>query len=321
MPYDINARLVIGVASSALFDLTSSDRVFRDEGRTAYEDYQRDRMNEPLLAGVAFPFVRRLLSINDLAPSQGDPLVEVIVMSRNSPKTGLRVMNSIEHHGLGISRCVFTEGKSPHPYIEPLNMSLFLSANQADVSSAVELGQPAGWVLETGFHEDPDDLELRLAFDFDGVLADDEAEKVYAEQGDLVSFQEHERSRAEVGLNPGPLKRFLDEVSKLQSLEMAHAETHSAYSPRIRVAVITARNAPAHKRAINTLDEWGVTVNDAFFLGGVEKSLITDTLKPHIFFDDQIAHLKSTSLGTPSVHIPFGVRNVATVSAGLAQEA
>jgi 5'-nucleotidase len=151
---------------------------------------------------------------------------------------------------------------------------------------------------------------LRLAFDFDGVLADDEAERVYAQSGDLAPFQEHEKSKASIGLNPGPLKRFLDEISKLQRLEMQRASTHSGYSPRIRVAVITARNAPAHKRAINTLDQWGVTVNDAFFLGGVVKSLVTETLQPHIFFDDQMAHLATTSRSTPSVHIPFGVRNM-----------
>jgi 5'-nucleotidase len=306
--YELADRMVVGVASSALFDLTESHRVFVDDGRAAYESYQREHEEVPLRPGVAFPFIRRLLSINSLASGSGDPLVEVIVMSRNSPKTGLRVMNSVAHHGLDITRSVFTEGKSPHVYIAPLHMSLFLSASEQDVKDAVNEGLPAGRVLETGFEDDLNDLELRLAFDFDGVLADDEAERIYAES-DLLSFLEHEEQKAASSLNPGPLKGFLDDVSRLQGIEMAHASTHEGYSPRIRVAVVTARNAPAHKRAINTLDGWGVTVNDAFFLGGVDKALITDTLRPHVFFDDQIRHLESTSHGTPSVHIPFGIRN------------
>jgi 5'-nucleotidase len=296
------------VASSALFDLVESDSVFRHEGPEAYEQFQQENLDVPLGPGVGFPFIKRLLSLNDLAEDEDDFPVEVIVLSRNSAKTGLRVMKSIEHHKLGITRSIFTEGQSPYAYAGPLNMSLFLSANRADVIAAMRSGLPAGQVQDGTFDDDPDDLQLRIAFDFDGVLADDEAERVFAERG-LDAFQVLEQDLAQVDHGEGPLKRFLAEVSKIQAWEMKLNEGHSSYNPRFRIAVITARGAPAYERAINTLAKWDVVVNDAFFLGGVDKGLIAQVLRPHIYFDDQQRHLRSTSEFAPSVWVPFGVRN------------
>ncbi|MGW6933476.1 5'-nucleotidase [Lentzea sp. NPDC054927] len=281
--------LVVGVASSALFDLTESDAVFSSDGEQAYRAYQEAHLDRPFGAGVAFPFIRRLLQLNSLGP-----LVEVIVLSRNSPDTGLRILRSAAHHGLTISRAIFTQGRAPHEYMPALNMSLFLSANENDVRRATAAGLPAGQVLKSSFKDD-DDPALRIAFDFDGVLADDASERVY-QAGGLDRFQEHEATNVVTPLDPGPLRDFLAGVNRIQRLA----------EDRIRVSVVTARSAPAHERAINSLKAWGLTVNDAFFLGGLKKAPILDVLKPHIFFDDQRGHLIQT---VPCVHIPFGITN------------
>ncbi|SDF36859.1 5'-nucleotidase [Lentzea fradiae] len=281
--------LVVGVASSALFDLTASDAVFTTEGELAYRAYQEAHLDEPFAPGVAFPFIRRLLGLNELGP-----LVEVIVLSRNSPGTGLRILRSAAHHGLTMTRAIFTEGRAPHEYMPALNMSLFLSANENDVRRATAAGMPAGQVLKSSFLDD-DDPALRIAFDFDGVLADDASERIY-QAGGLDRFQEHEALNVVTPLDPGPLRNFLAAINRIQR----QAED------RIRVSVVTARSAPSHERAVNSLKAWGLTVNDAFFLGGLKKGPILDVLKPHIFFDDQRGHLVET---VPCVHIPFGVTN------------
>ncbi|MGO1336787.1 MAG: 5'-nucleotidase, partial [Cellulosimicrobium funkei] len=207
MGYDLSGRLVVGVASSALFDLTESDRVFRTQGEAAYRDFQERHRDDALAPGVAFGFVRRLLALNDLAPSADDPLVEVIVMSRNSPETGLRVMRSVRHHDLDITRAVFRQGRSPHEFIRPLHVDLFLSADERSVRDAVDLGLPAGYVLDPTFADEEGD-ELRIAFDFDGVLADDSSERRY-QDGGLASFREHEVLNADVPLGRGPLRELL----------------------------------------------------------------------------------------------------------------
>jgi 5'-nucleotidase len=309
MPYDLTNRLVIGIASSALFNLSESDAVFRHEGEESYRRYQEEHLDEPLAAGVAFPFIQRLLSLNDLAAAN-DPLVEVIVMSHNDPDTGLRVMRSIQHHGLGITRAIFTEGQSPYIYMPVLNMSLFLSANETDVRKAVELGQPAGQVLESAYTDDGSN-QLRIAFDFDGVLASDESEKIFQERG-LADFQIHEIANAVTPVSPGPLHEFLRNVNKIQKREEQRAREDENYSRRVRISIVTARSAPAHERAVASLKAWGVTVNDAFFLGGIDKGAIMQVLEPHIFFDDQKTHLLSTAKAVPSVHVPFGTANEAS---------
>ncbi|OMH32751.1 5'-nucleotidase [Motiliproteus sp. MSK22-1] len=307
MSYDIDNRLVIGLASSALFDLSESDAVFQSKGEQEYRVYQRAHQDSPLRPGVAFPFVRRLLSLNQLSPE--NPPVEVVLLSRNDPDTGLRVFKSIEHHDLGITRAVFLQGQNPYKYVPAFNISLFLTANEKDVYQATEGGVPAGLVLRSLVDEyDVGDEELRLAFDFDGVLADDESEAVY-QSGDLDSFKEHEVRNAKVPHNPGPLKEFLGKIAYIQQLERSKADDDINYKPKLRVAIVTARNAPAHERVINTMRSWDIMVNDAFFLGGVEKKRVLEVMKPHIFFDDQRLHLDSTSSVLPSVHIPFGIAN------------
>ncbi|GHC13258.1 5'-nucleotidase [Thermomonas carbonis] len=308
MPYELKDRLVVGVASSAMFDLTESDKIFRTDGEEKYRKYQEDNKTVPLAPGIAFSFIKRLLSLNDLSAADEGPLIEVVLLSRNDPDTGLRVMNSIQHHCLGITRAIFQQGLSPYAYINALSISLFLSSNNSDVLEAIAKGFPAGYVMESKKIDDPNDDTLRIAFDFDGVLADDASETVMQE-GNLEKFHTHETANAMEPHGDGPLKNFLVRVSKIQRAEEDRRKTDPSYKNRLRVSIVTARNAPSHERAINTLKSWGVMANDAFFLGGVEKKLVLDVLQPHIFFDDQSGHLATASEVVPSVHIPFGITN------------
>ncbi len=310
----LERALVVGVASSALFDLDASDAVFRRDGEQKYREYQRDHLGDALAPGVAFPFIRRLLALNDL--SGDERLVEVVVLSRNDPETGLRVMRSVEHHGLDITRAIFMQGRSPYRFMEPLRMSLFLSANGADVREAIRMGFAAGRVVgraaDDGSAVDDDGgTDLRIAFDFDGVLADDSSEKLYQE-GTLEAYQANESALADVPLPKGPLAAFLEKINHIQRIEDAkHDADPGGYERRVRVAVVTARSAPAHERAINSIHQWGLRVNDAFFLGGIDKGPVLGVLQPHIFFDDQRRHVDTASRSTPSVHIPFGELNEA----------
>lgn len=317
MAYQLSSRLVVGLASSALFDLTESDSVFQAKGESAYRDYQRKHQDNPLSKGVAFSFVKRLLSLNALSPE--NPVVEVILLSKNDADTGLRVMNSIEHYGLNISRAMFLQGRSPYPYIKSLDIELFLSANLADVQQAIDAGFPAGHIQE-GFGQETgelnhidttanqDERELRIAFDFDGVIADDESETVFQSEN-LDGFQAHEKEKVDVPHSPGPLKPFLARISQIQQLELEKQAEDESYEPILRISIVTARNAPSHKRVINTMRSWGINVNEAFFMGGIEKSRVISVLKPHMFFDDQKGHLDHVSHLFPSVHVPFGVAN------------
>ena len=310
----LERALVVGVASSALFDLDASDAVFRRDGEQKYREYQRDHLGDALAPGVAFPFIRRLLALNDL--SGDERLVEVVVLSRNDPETGLRVMRSVEHHGLDITRAIFMQGSSPYRFMEPLRMSLFLSANEADVREAIRMGFAAGRVVgraaDDGHTADDDGgADLRIAFDFDGVLADDSAEQFYQKRS-LEEYQENESALADVPLPKGPLAAFLEKINHIQRIEDAkHDADPGGYERRVRVAVVTARSAPAHERAINSIHQWGLRVNDAFFLGGIDKGPVLGVLQPHIFFDDQRRHVDTASRSTPSVHIPFGELNEA----------
>ena len=296
---DLERALVIGVASSALFDLEESDAVFREQGEEQYRDYQREHIDDVLEPGVAFPFIRRLLDLNDL--SDRERLVEVVILSRNDPETGMRVMRSVERHDLDITRAVFMQGRAPYRFMKPLRMSLFLSANEAD-------GFAAGHVVGRAAADDGD-TDLRIAFDFDGVLADDSAERVF-QSGGLKEYQENESALAEVPLDRGPMADFLEKINRIQGLEDSKSvDDPQGYRRRVRVAVVTARSAPAHERAINSIRQWGLRVNDAFFLGGLPKGPMLEVLQPHIFFDDQRRHVEGASLSTPSVHIPFGEIN------------
>ncbi|MCR8843313.1 5'-nucleotidase [Paenibacillus sp. SC116] len=304
MPYEIESKFVISVASSALFDLSESDRVFRENGEDAYREYQRKHDNEVFATGVAYPLIKRLLSIN----TPQEQLVEVVLLSRNDPDTGLRVFKSIEHYGLSISRAVFVAGNNPFEYMGAFNASLFLSGNPEDVKEAVERGYPAGCIYPSNYVDDEEDTELRLAFDFDGIIADDSAESIF-QGGALENFHSHERDLAGEPLPAGPLLRFFTEIANLQKKEIAKNQSDPTYKPKIRIAIATARNAPAHERVITTLRKLDIRVDEAFFLGGIEKKRVLSIFKPHIFFDDQVSHIEGVARIFPSVHVPFGVTN------------
>lgn len=305
MPYPIEDKIVIAIASSALFDLSESDAVFRREGEDAYRAWMYERRDMPLWPGIAFPFVRRFLALNE-GYQAGEGPAEVVLLSKNDPEAGLRVFASIRTAGLDIVRAAFLDGRSPAPYLGAFNACLFLSADPADVVAAIEAGLPAGRVLGPGGPGLADDSaapgeELRIAFDFDGVLADDEAERIYRSAGGLAAFSASEAGNAGKPLDPGPLKEFFSKLAALQARE--------GRSARIRTAIITARNAPAHERVVTTLASWGIRADETFFLGGIEKRRILEVFRPHLFFDDQISHLAGAWGSAACVHVPFGVAN------------
>lgn len=299
MPFPIEKKLVIGIASSALFDLTDSDRVFREEGEESYRLFQESHLDDLLERGVAFPFIRRFLNLNKHFPEL-EP-VEVVLLSRNSPETGLRVFRSIQHYGLNISRAAFFSGTSPFKYNEAFNLSLFLSANKNDVQNAVLSGFPAGLVLNTSIVDDEKDNELRLAFDFDGVIADDEAEKVYQKTG-IDAFQKLETMKKLEPHHGGPLSGLFQRISFYQKLETERQKEDPSFKKMLKIAIVTARNSPSHERMVNTLKSWNISVDEAFFLGGIEKKRVLEVMKPHIFFDDQTIHLQRID-NVPMVHI------------------
>jgi 5'-nucleotidase len=307
MPFQIENKLVIGVASSALFDLSGSHQVYLERGPDEYRKYQEEHLDEVLPRGVAFPFIRRFLNINKCFPRQSP--VEVVLFSRNSPETGLRVMRSIQAYGLDISRAAFTTGKSPYAYLPAFNASLFLSANEEDVKNAIAVNYPAGLVLPSQIADDESDVELRVAFDFDGVLADDESEAVFKHNG-LDEFHAHETLHVARPHQPGPLADLFQQLALMQRMEERAQRRDPAYRKIVRIAIITARSAPSHERVVTTLKSWGVSADETFFLGGMEKSRVLAVFKPHIFFDDQLTHLKAAPGGTiPMVHVPFGIAN------------
>jgi 5'-nucleotidase len=261
MPFTIEKKLVVAVASSALFDLRESQAVFDQQGESAYRTFQRAKEDETLQPGVAFSFIKRLLNLNALDPDNQP--VEVILLSKNDSDTGLRVMNSIATHGLPISRAAFLRGGDPFRYIDKFYACLFLSADEKNVKEAVMKGLPAGRVLASTYIDDPNDTGLRIAFDFDGVVSDDEAERVYQLDG-MDKFQESELKKALTPLNPGPLKRFLEEIGRIHKIEMEKENKDRSYKSAIRIAIVTSRNAPAHKRVVTTLRSWGTLVQNKF---------------------------------------------------------
>lgn len=307
MAYPIERKLVISIASSALFDLSESHQVYLNKGVEEYRLYQEKNLDIPLPKGVAFPFIRRFLAINKAFPKQLP--VEVILLSRNSPETGLRVFRSIRHYGLDITRAGFMTGRSPHEYVPAFNASLFLSANEEDVQKAIDADYPAGVVLPSTVYDDELDTELRVAFDFDGVIADDEAETVFKKNNDLKEFEDHELEKRSIPHQPGPLADLFKKLSFMQKLEEKRLNEDSNYKKILRIAIITARSSPSHERVVTTLKEWGVSADESFFLGGMQKSRILTILKPHMFFDDQRSHLESPAGDIPMVHIPFGIAN------------
>jgi len=263
MPYPIERKLVVGISSSALFNLEEEDDIYRKKGVEAYKKYQADNKRKVLAKGLAYPFIRRFLNINKVYSDQKP--VEVVLLSRNNPESGLRIFNSIREYGLDISRAAFTAGRNPCLYIPAYNISLFLSTNHDDVEAAINDNMPAGLILKSIVNDDDTDNELRVAFDFDGVLADDSAEKVFQKTQQLSLYFEHETQHKDEPIHPGLLKDFFTRLSYFQKLENKKLQNDSSYTKILRTAIVTARNVPAHERAINTLKSWDVEVDEMFF--------------------------------------------------------
>ena len=304
MPFPIEEKLVVAVASSALFRLDEADAIFRSQGLAAYRKYQREHENTVLAPGIAFPFIRRFLKFNELFP-ETQP-VEVVLLSHNDPDTGNRVLRCIDHYKLGITRSAFLTDGHPVDYIDAYNVSLFLSGNVGDVRDAIRHGFAAGYVLDSKLNDDADDDELRVAFDFDGVLADDSAEQVF-QSGGIDQFWQSEAKKSAVPLGPGPLADLFSKLSRLHRLEEERRDADPHYHRYLRTAIVTARSGPAQLRLATTLRDWDITVDQTFSLGGMNKSRILKQLRPHIYFDDQWSpHLEAAKEFTPSVHIPFG---------------
>jgi 5'-nucleotidase len=298
MPSTLDGRLVVAISSRALFDFEEENHVFEASDDHAYMQLQLARLELPARPGVAFSLVRKLLAFNEAGLP---PRVEVVILSRNDPVSGMRVFRSAQHFGLPIERGVFTRGQSPWRYLKPLAANLFLSANEADVRSALAAGVPAARVATHAAHaSEAHPHEVRIAFDGDAVLFSDEAERVYQLQG-LGAFQHHEREHAALPLAAGPFKPLLQALQQLQ---------HSpGQAMRLRTALVTARSAPAHERAIRTLMDWHIEVDEAMFLGGLPKGAFLREFEPDFFFDDQTGHVESAAGHVPAGHVAAGVSN------------
>ena len=296
MPEDISHKLVVAISSRALFNLDDSNNIFEQQGIEAYSQYQIEHENEILPPGVAFPLVKKFLNLN-----RGGPVVEIILLSRNSADTGLRVFNSIQHYQLDITRAAFTNGESPYLYVSAFGAHLFLSANPLDVRNALESGCAAATILPSNTNPDSDiSTELRIAFDGDAVIFSDDSERVYQENG-LAVFAEAEKSAAYLPLSGGPFKGFLAALHQLQKKFPDHCP--------VRTALVTARSAPAHERVIRTLRAWDIRIDEALFLGGLAKGDFLRAFGADMFFDDQTGHCDSAREYVATGHVPHGVRN------------
>jgi 5'-nucleotidase len=308
MPLDLSDTLVIGISATALFDLSEADNLFRtefakdrDRAIEIYRNYMLEREDVPLAAGTGLPLVRSLLRLKDLSSNAASPLVEVVVMSRNSPETGLRVLNTIRQLKLGISRSLFTGGESVVDYLNAFDVDLFLTTHAKDAQRVIDSRVCAAALLA----EPPSGIEslredqVRIAFDGDAVLFDEASELVYKTEG-LDAFQSAEDAAQDHPLAEGPYALLLKKLARLQERLPGRIE----FSP-VRIALVTARNSPAEMRAIKTLRHRGVYVDEAFFLGGLEKHRILEAFKPHIFFDDQDMHLAKAADVVPSGKVPY----------------
>ncbi|WP_299792324.1 5'-nucleotidase [uncultured Shewanella sp.] len=307
MPLDLSNTLVVGISATALFDMAESDQIFRDtyesDPDTAIEKY-RDHMleheDEPLQPGTGFHLIKALLGLNEFQKDDG-PLVEVVVMSRNSPDSGLRVLNTIRHDKLNITRSAFTAGETVADYLEAFDVDLFLTTNVKDAQQVIDSRRCAAAILK----EPPADAPLipegqvRIAFDGDAVLFSDKSELVYKTKG-MAEFHAQEDANQDIPMEEGPYAALLHKLSKLQDRLPIRVE----FSP-VRIALVTARNSPSEMRVIKTLRHWGVYVDEAFFLGGVEKTKVLKAFRPHIFFDDQDVHLDAAANIVPSGKVPY----------------
>lgn len=295
-------QLVVAISSRALFDMSESHKVYQEQGLSSYSEFQIAHEDEPLAKGDAFHLVEKLLAINE---TLGQKKVEVILLSRNSADTGLRVFNSIDHYGLDIKRAAFCGGESPYRYVQAFGSHLFLSTDASDVRSALDNGVAAATLLESNA-SNIDSGQLRFAFDGDAVLFSDEAEQVYKAEG-LEAFTKSERAAAKTPLSGGPFKQFLSALHSLQS------EFPDEYSP-IRTALVTARSAPAHERVIRTLRAWKIRIDESLFLGGMRKVDFLKAYGADVFFDDQQMHCEPASEEVPTGHVPHGVANPQSAS-------
>lgn len=299
MAVDLSEVLVVGVSSRALFNLETENEIFVKKGISEYRAYQLENENSPLEPGTAFYLVQSLLQLNKDARK---PIVEVVVMSRNSPETGVRIMNSLKSHDLEITRMAFSGGEPLAPYIDAFDIDLFLSKDEKDVQTVIDSKSCAAafiYAPPTEFKPLESDTRVKIAFDADAVLFSDESEHRYKTQG-IDAFLEHEAENENVPLQEGPFAKLLVKLSNIQN----HLPTTIELSP-VRIAIVTARNAPAHMRVIKTLRKWGVYVDEAYFLGGLSKDKILKAFGAHIFFDDQDVHLKSSSKVVPSGRVPY----------------
>jgi len=294
-------KLVVAISSRALFNLDESHSIFETQGKDAFCRYQIAHEDEILTPGYGFSLVKKLLSINKSCPD--DPMVEVILLSQNSADTGLRIFNSIAHHGLAITRAAFTSGASPYCYIGAFGAHLFLSANADDVRKTLDAGFAAATIV-SGSSLTTESNQLRIAFDGDSVLFSDESERIFQQQG-LAKFAENERKEAKNPLPGGPFKDFLGALHFIQT------QFDTASSP-IRTALVTARSAPAHERVVRTLLTWNIRIDEALFLGGMPKGAFLRAFGADIFFDDQTGHCESAAEHVAAAHVPHGISNQKT---------
>lgn len=298
MPQLNPPQLVIAISSRALFNFEEENQVFETGDDRAYMTLQLAKLDEPAAPGVAFSLVKKLMAFNE---NEKNPRVEIVILSRNDPVSGLRVFRSARHYGLNVERGVFTRGRAPWHYLAPLDAHLFLSANHEDVRAALDTGFPAATVFtHSAPASEAHPNEIRIAFDGDAVLFSDEAEQIYKREG-LKAFQKHESDMATTPLPAGPFKPLLIALNQLQQ--------HPGPSMRIRTALVTARSAPAHERAIRTLMNWNIEVDEAMFLGGSNKGIFLKEFEPDFFFDDQTTHVKNAAPHVPSGHVISGIAN------------
>ena len=300
MPYSVEGKLVVAISSRALLDFEDENRIFERDGEDAYIALQLARLDVPAREGVAFPLVKKLLAFNTPQAQR----VEVVILSKNDPVSGLRVFRSAERAGLRLERGVFTRGANPYRYLDALKANLFLSANENDVMSALDSKVPAARVYpESAQAASRHSGEVRIAFDGDAVLFSDEAERVYQKDG-LDAFTRHETAHALQPLPPGPFKPLLEALQRLQ------AAAGTDVPMRLRTALVTARSAPAHERAVRTLMEWNIAVDEAMFLGGLDKGAFLKAFEPDFYFDDQRGHVDSARAHVAAGHVPYGVANL-----------
>ncbi|KAA6346350.1 5'-nucleotidase [termite gut metagenome] len=297
MPTDLSEILVVGVSSRALFDLEEENDIFKQEGIEGYRKYQQKHEKIPLKTGTAFALVKSLLELNNQARK---PIVEVVVMSRNSPETGVRMLNSITEYDLDISRIALSGGEPIAPYIDAFDVDLFLSKDDKDVQSVIDSRACAAATIYAPPKEfNPKDNRVKIAFDADAVLFSDESELRYKTEG-IDAFHKFEAEHENEPLKEGPFAKLLIKLSKIQE----YLPTRIELSP-LRLSIVTARSAPSHMRVIKTLRKWGVYVDEAYFLGGLSKDKVLEAFGAHIFFDDQDTHLDATSKVVPSGKVPY----------------